>query len=208
MQHLTLEQLAALVDEPPGADERSHLETCPTCSAELEKLKAQTTALKALTAPRAGSMLWRRVEAGLREEGLITPGPLAPGARSRAWRAAAAVALFLAGSIAGGALVMGTRGSTASAGTPRDAIEAAARLRAAEAEYLLAVSEYAEFADSDEALDPLTRLAALEGILLTTRAALRDAPADPIINNYHLTALGLRDALMRQIEAVEGQNWY
>ena len=55
----------------------------------------------------------------------------------------------------------------------------------------------------DDGLDPLNRLAVLEGIVLTTGAALREAPADPVINNYHLTALGQREALIRQIERMD-----
>ena len=51
-------------------------------------------------------------------------------------------------------------------------------------------------------------IAALEGIMLTTEAALREAPADPIINNYHLTALGQRDALVRELQLAENQEWF
>ena len=60
----------------------------------------------------------------------------------------------------------------------------------------------------------MSRLAALEGIVLMTGAALSEAPADPVINGYHLTALEQRDALLRQIdrrnEATEEseQEWY
>jgi hypothetical protein len=60
----------------------------------------------------------------------------------------------------------------------------------------------------------VSRLAALEGIVLTTRAALDDAPADPVINGYHLTALEQRDAILRQIQEVpeesddNEQEWY
>ena len=62
--------------------------------------------------------------------------------------------------------------------------------------------------------DPVNRLAALEGIVLTTRAALNEAPADPVINGYHLTALEQRDAILRQIQAQPApdedneQEWY
>jgi hypothetical protein len=59
----------------------------------------------------------------------------------------------------------------------------------------------------------VSRLAALEGIVLTTRSALREAPADPVINSYHLTALGQRDELLRQIEesgteTETGDEWF
>ena len=61
----------------------------------------------------------------------------------------------------------------------------------------------------------MSRLAALEGIVLTTRAALNEAPADPVINGYHLTALEQRDALLRELQEApvhssddNQQEWY
>jgi hypothetical protein len=92
---------------------------------------------------------------------------------------------------------------------PRTAQEAAERLRGAEAGYLTALTQYAEFSGVGRTADPVNRLAALEGIVLTTRAALRDAPADPVINGYHLAAVGQRDALLKQINHVDDQQtWY
>lgn len=43
------------------------------------------------------------------------------------------------------------------------------------------------------------RLAALDGVVSVSRAALFEAPADPVINQYYLAALGAREATMRQI---------
>jgi hypothetical protein len=85
--------------------------------------------------------------------------------------------------------------------------EAAARLRTAESDYLTALSRYTELAGRAAEGDPLARLAALESIVATTRAALGRAPADPVINGYHLTAVAQRDALLRQVSA-SGQTWY
>ena len=34
--------------------------------------------------------------------------------------------------------------------------------------------------------------------MLTTRAALGQSPADPVINGYHLTALAQRNATIKQ----------
>ncbi|HEX6609389.1 MAG TPA: hypothetical protein VF051_01310 [Hyphomicrobiaceae bacterium] len=89
----------------------------------------------------------------------------------------------------------------------RTAEEAAARLRAAETDYLAALTRYGELAGGADAGDPLARLAALESIVATTRAALGRAPADPVINGYHLTAVAQRDAVLRQLDA-SGQTWY
>lgn len=84
----------------------------------------------------------------------------------------------------------------------RNAQEAATMLRDAEGWYLDALAQYAqlssELSDID---DPVARLVALETIVLTTREALDRAPADPIINGYHMTALAQRDATLRQLAA-------
>jgi hypothetical protein len=89
----------------------------------------------------------------------------------------------------------------------RTADEAASRLRTAEGDYLAALARYAELSGRIDEGDPLARLAALESIVATTRAALGRAPADPVINGYHLTAVAQRDALLRQVGA-SGQTWY
>lgn len=44
-----------------------------------------------------------------------------------------------------------------------------------------------------------TRLAALDRTGRIMRDALREAPADPVINSYYLTTLGQREATLRQI---------
>ena len=88
--------------------------------------------------------------------------------------------------------------------------EATARLREAESAYVNALTRYAQFnTRAESAADPVARLAALESIVATTRAALGQAPADPIINGYHLTAVAQRDATLRQIAASkQQQTWY
>jgi hypothetical protein len=204
MHHLTLEELARLVDEAPADEERAHLESCQRCAAELDSLLVQTGLLSQLPDPVLPQPVHLRIKEGL----LAETGAPAGVARNYRWLpAAAGIALF----VLGGAL--GTFGIAPRLGGPRSAavaappetsgpVDAASSLAAAEAEYLRALAEFAEFNYSTDGLDPLNRLAALEGIVLTTRAALREAPADPVINNYHLTALGQRDALLRQLEEV------
>jgi hypothetical protein len=85
--------------------------------------------------------------------------------------------------------------------------EALARLREAESAYLGALDRVSDFNGRADTTDPVARLAALESIVATTRAALGQAPADPVINGYHLTAVAQRDATLRQLSAT-GQNWY
>jgi hypothetical protein len=84
--------------------------------------------------------------------------------------------------------------------------EALADLRAAEDRYFSALSTYSQKAGTATS-DPTARLAALEGIVLTTRAALAQAPTDPVINGYHLTALAQRDAMLKQIKATPATSW-
>jgi hypothetical protein len=91
---------------------------------------------------------------------------------------------------------------------PASAEEALAALREAESGYLDALTRYAELAGGAPGGDPMARLAALEGIVLTTRAALGQAPADPVINGYHMTALAHRDATLRQLAASSVQSWF
>jgi hypothetical protein len=133
-------------------------------------------------------------------------------------RIAASLALFAAGGL-GGYLLRGAAAPTGplaatAADPPATETEAAERLQTAEAAYTAALAAYAQTAGSPPAADPVSRLAALEGIVLTTRAALDDAPADPVINGYHLTALEQRDAILRQIQDApqeqddNEQEWY
>ena len=44
-----------------------------------------------------------------------------------------------------------------------------------------------------------SRLAALDQVISTTREALREAPHDPVINDYYLTTIGQREATLRQL---------
>ena len=215
MQHLTQEAIARLVDEEATDQEEAHLATCAPCAAELTAMRDQLASLRALPAERAKGAGWEALEVGLRGEGLIRGG--APARSPAFWRIAATIAVFLVGSMAGAAAVSlrGDPVTTAAVESPSvdtpapaSAAEAAANVRMAEDAYLAAIESYAEITSVPSEVDPIERLTALEGILLTTGAALRDAPADPVINNYHLTALGMRDALLRQIEDVEGEQWY
>jgi hypothetical protein len=206
MRHLTLEELARLVDEPPTEPEAAHLAGCGECTVELRALQFQSKALGSLTDLSAPAGQWRTIE------GKMDPSVAVANQypKRAALRVAAAVFLFLLGA-ATGVLSPWGEGSRESVGTGEadssGPLQAAAELAAAEAEYLRALTSYVAWSDDGVGLDPLNRLAALEGIVLTTRAALRDAPADPVINNYHLTALGHREALLRQLEAAEAE-WF
>jgi hypothetical protein len=144
---------------------------------------------------------------------------------ARGWmRAAAAVLLVAAGAAAGrysaGAPVLG-RGpatatsapaaanvatvdpagfSTVSYSSTTDAMTAFLR---AQREMQQAASFLAEREQTTGSLADAdmyrARLAALDGMVSVSRAALYEAPADPVINQYYLATLGAREATMRQI---------
>jgi hypothetical protein len=44
-----------------------------------------------------------------------------------------------------------------------------------------------------------SRLVALDQMISTTRAAMREAPHDPVINGYYLTTVGQREVALRQL---------
>src|SRR5688500_18893406 len=150
MSHLTIESLARLVDESPGAAEGAHLEGCASCRAALDDLRAQTAELAglgALPTVEPPAHVWERIAARV-ESDRIAP-------IRRSWplpgiaRAAAAVILF-AGGVAAGSLLTRAQGTartdahvvdaggdsgsaTTVAATPEDI--ALARLRVAELMY-------------------------------------------------------------------------
>lgn len=238
MRHLTTEELARLVDEAPTPEEREHLERCAECTAEIEALRAQTRALASLPDPPPPSGGWDALEVRLREEGLVKEGPRdrTPGP---AWlRAAAALVLFLGGTVVGAAAnrlveVGDENRPTAVAradgeddpraddgsGTvaePEEATgieEAAARLVSAEERYVDALMEYRRLVDEvdgseGEPADPAGRFAALETLVATSRAALREAPEDPFLNGVLAGAVAERTATLRTIAADPGEDWY
>jgi hypothetical protein len=95
-----------------------------------------------------------------------------------------------------------------SAREPRNPEEAARLMREVEALYYQALIRLAETAPAAESGDPLTRLAVLEGITTLTGTALGQAPADPVLNGYHLAALAQREATLKQIAARTTDSWF
>ncbi len=227
--HLNAEDLAKLVDEAPTDREANHLGTCAKCAFELEEMQRMTRSLRELPDPNMPDLVRKRIARAIEAEPIRLPGRRAgrrfPALESGWPRAAAGVALFVLGGVSGTFIVapllggpadngaaFGVRGTgpeLAGEGSTGSAEAAAASLARAEAAYLEALSRYARIRFDNDGSDPLSRLVALEGIVLTTRSALREAPADPVINGYHLTALGQRDELLRQIEAAGvGDEWF
>jgi len=216
MEHLTIEQLARLIDEPPEPQERRHLDACRICAAELEALRDQTEALAALPEILPPKGDWRELEARLRSEGLIeTPGLFQRLglARTPSWMpAAAAVVLFLGGAGAGwgAARVDMNETAVARATTVEEAAEA---VRSAEQDYVTAVAHMRDLMgreglDEPQA-DPLSRYAALETVVSVSQAAVRQAPGDPYLNGLLTSALAERDAAAKAVAVrTAADNWF
>jgi hypothetical protein len=256
MSHLSLEELARLLDEPSTTDEAAHLDACAACRGELDAMRAEVRELRRLGPLPPPPDAWDALAAQLVREDAL---PRRAGWRQPLLRLSAALAIFAMGGVAG-ALVRGAPAAplaeatsppaptgAASAGdklaaippaapqpaapaepersvaaepaedevgaepaatirTPEDAARA---VESAERAYLVALSRYAQMAaPTAPEREAVARLAALESIVLTTRAALNEAPADPIINGYHLAALAQRDAVIRQVAAKGNEPWF
>ncbi|HEX8359711.1 MAG TPA: hypothetical protein VF613_06385 [Longimicrobium sp.] len=117
MQHLNLEALARLVDEPPVPNEAEHLRDCLVCRRELEAMRAQTAALASLPDLEPAPGAWRALEAALAAESLVRPQPARRFRPAHPYlRAAAAVLLLVTGMAAGTALLRpGSSGEVATA---------------------------------------------------------------------------------------------
>lgn len=224
MERLSLEALARLVDETPFRDERRHLARSPDCARELELLREQTEALGALPDLRPAPEDWPALEARLEREGLLHRSNAAAAAirlidRRRGWmQAAAAVVVFLAGGLGGAALApMGSMSGTGPEGevavvetaaleaeTPEEAAEF---LRLAEQQYRDAMLRYRALTRSPEAettVDP-RRLAVIDALVAMGQAAVQEAPDDPFLNGFLVSAVAEREAALNSFFASTGR---
>ena len=217
MEHLSLEDLSRLVDDQPITDELRHLGECWQCAEELDALRDQTRALGALPEILPPKGDWHAIEARLRSEGLVED----PGlfrrlglARTPGWmKAAAGVMLFLSGTGTGVALASSGAGGSGpfAANDVATVEEAASAVRSAEENYVTAVSRYHELrardGGEDLGVDPITRVAALEHLVMVSQAAVRQAPGDLFLNGFLASAVAERDAALRMVSS--GQDtWF
>lgn len=229
MEHLSLEALARLVDETPFRSERRHLASCPDCSRELELLREQTEVLGSLPDLRPAPGDWPALEARLEREGLLRGSAPADTVirlidRRRGWmQAAAAVVLFLAGGLLGAVLGPGgwdlqpggervaegemTAGEVYPAGlAPAEATtveEAAEILRLAEQQHRDAMLRYRALARGPEAGTPMDarHFAAREMLVAASQAAVQEAPDDPFLNGFLVSAVAEREAALNALFA-------
>jgi hypothetical protein len=121
--------------EPGDATARAHLETCPGCRAELDRLHQRVARLKALPALRPTRDRWPQTAARIREQH-----------RRRRIRASGLIGLAAAASIALGAVLSTPGGSTAG---QQEISQVMARSQALE-------SALSEFHPEDRVLDGRT----------------------------------------------------
>jgi hypothetical protein len=224
MSHLDPERLAALSDDTPTPIESAHITTCDACSAELaaqRKLARMAAAAGPLTdGPLSNfSALVPRLKA----EGLIAGADRRATVIKWTMRAAASFAL-VAGGVIAGRLSMPPEAATVAQGadasnaaslaanaqpvssfrTPDDAVKALSTSQQtyqSAAAYLAAQDTTSHFVGLNEGTYR-TRLAALDDILAATRAALYQAPQDPVLNQYYQGTLSARQATLVQLRGV------
>ncbi len=223
MQHLDSERLAAFDHEPFTAEELAHLAVCVSCRTERDEY-AQLVAMVGSLAFEAtvddGRRLvsWESIAAGLREapvphHDIAPPRSVTSHVSATPWwgrsslRMAAAVALMAGGAALGrlsvttvsiaagsGDTLVAAVAEFASVGQATDVLTRAQREYERASLWLAANDSTPHDSDVYRA-----RLAALDQMMAASRAALRDAPQDPVLNQYYLAAFSAREATLQQL---------
>ncbi len=220
LEHLNLEKLARLVDEPPTPEEQAILNSDADLRRELEALRAQTSALKDLPAVLPPPDGWNDLEDKLRAAGLIRGEPAMPGLWRKWMQVAAALVLFTGGTAFGWTAA----GRDSQIPSGREAGDAAAAAQtasfaslddarvavlAAEEEWTWAFNEYRRLFDAQNLprtpTNPARRLAALEALVATTQASVAEFPEDQFLNGFLLNTMWERQQTLRQIGR---DNWH
>jgi hypothetical protein len=219
MSHLPIERLAALADEQPTSEEQAHIAICASCAHERDAYRSLLAATVA-ERTRIGAPItsWDSLRPDLVSDGIIDDGDatwVAPSRRRwtrvnrRVLQVAAGVLLVAGGAIAGRWSATPAVQTAANAPsifdsiTFKDAADANAkrvmfeRLYQQASSYLAGLDSATYTSESPSAIR--TRLAALDRVDEVVRAALNEAPYDPVINSYYLTTFGQREAALRQL---------
>lgn len=225
MQHLAIERLAELADGEPTAAEHDHLAECVMCSAEriaYHRVVAMAADERRRIAPPIST--WGALSAELRDQGLITTREQMTARKAFvarvtriAWQSAAGIGILVTGLVTGrvsagmplrSALAMAETGAvplTTVALSPDDFASTASAmqtLQRAQQDYERAALYLANHDTSmtENATDAYrTTLAALDEMAETSRRALSEAPADPIINQVYFTTLGARNMTLGKL---------
>jgi hypothetical protein len=223
MSHISPERLAALVDETPTPEEASHLADCAPCTAELDAHR-RLVRLALSETPRETAPLndWAALGAMLKAEGIISAAPLAPPRSSRTqWvmRIAAGLVLVAGSALAGrwsaSVEMPSVATQAASSGSPApaaaapvfDSPQAAMQVLTSSQQQYSDAAAYLAAQDTSAHFIGLNvntyraRLTALDNIVASTRTALYQAPQDPVLNQYYLSAMAAREATLKQYQA-------
>jgi hypothetical protein len=223
MPHISPERLAALVDETATPEEALHLAACAPCTAELDAHRRLVRfALTETPRERAPLNDWAALGAALKAEGIISTVPRAASTASRRqWMMRIAAGLVL---VAGSALAgrwsagvelasppapVATNGASAPAAAAPvfDSPQAAMQVLTSAQQQYSDAAAYLAAQDTTSHFIGLNvntyraRLTALDNIVASTRTALYQAPQDPVLNQYYLSAMAAREATLKQYQA-------
>ncbi len=209
-EHLTREQIAALLDEPGSvAGGLAHLDGCEECSREFEGMSRMRMALSGLPELSPPTGEWAAIRARL-------PGK----ASSSVWfgtfwttpMAAAAVIMLFLGGLGIGRMIApaGADGDNAGVELVSGVIDPAANGSDSSefGDYLQQVGRLRELRDAgpvgpEVADNPelaAERLTRLDALIDATRETLRMAPADPALNDFLFDVVDERESLAGQFD--------
>ena len=223
LEHLNREQISALLDHPEGVPGGlEHVARCPECAREYEQMSRMRMALSGLPELEAPAGEWDAIQDRLGLEPLGQPVVGSIRRRATAWplQAAAVLALFAAGLMVGQRISPSTDASqptpavAAADGTDEPGIkrfttdpESSMAIEPAEA-YLRTVADLQQLRDGFDGSGSgqagpaavAERITSLDGMIDASRAALREAPADPVLNNFLFQLVDERDDLAIQLD--------
>ncbi len=214
-EHLTREQIAALLDEPGAiSDGLAHLDECEECALEFEGMSRMRMALSGLPdlAPPEGE--WDAIRKRLPHR-VVASRPRSVWATPLA--AAAVILLFLGGLAVGRMIAPASQdgqnpgldvaSSQVQPPADGDAVPAGAN-DARFDDYLQTVGRLRELRDEGPVGPTLVenpalaaeRLTRLDALIDATREGLRMAPADPALNDFLFDVVDERESLAGQLD--------
>ena len=222
LSHLSADRLAELADAEPHPAESAHLVQCAECRIERAAHQRVLTVAQ-LERERLMPPLtsWDALAPKLREERLIIDG-VAERRAARGWMRVAAAVMLVAGGALAGRMSAGAGPLTVAASASRDGgtfrniansgagsdvtfantTEAINALQHSSQTYQAAIqylSEHGPNGGAPRQEQVQRRIAALDEIAGAVRAALWQAPDDPVVNQAYLQTLGARETALRQL---------
>jgi hypothetical protein len=212
-EHLTREQISTLLERPEGVPGGlEHIAACPECAREYEQMSRMRMALSGLPELEAPAGEWDAIQdkLGLAALEQVRVTPLRRLVTSFPLQAAAVLALFAAGLMVGQRINPSTdvEGPVATASVSDGADpESLLAIEPAEA-YLRTVEDLQSLRDGFDATGSgqagpaavAERITHLDGLIDASQAALREAPADPVLNNFLFQLVDERDDLATQLD--------